>query len=60
MAGRARTRRRWSEEEKRRIVAQTLIPAVSSDADFRKPAMDTAGWLHVDSADSHTRPAACK
>ena len=29
MAGRARTRRRWSQEEKRRIVAQTLIPGVS-------------------------------
>ena len=29
MAGRGRTRRRWSQEEKRRIVAQTLIPEVS-------------------------------
>ena len=29
MAGRARTRRRWSQEEKRRSVAQTLIPGVS-------------------------------
>ena len=29
MAGRARMRRRWSHEEKRRIVAQTLIPEVS-------------------------------
>ena len=29
MAGRAGMRRRWSHEEKRRIVAQTLIPGVS-------------------------------
>ena len=29
MGGRHRTRRRWSHEEKRRIVAQTLIPGVS-------------------------------
>ena len=29
MAGRGRTRRRWSQEEKRRIVAQTLTPEVS-------------------------------
>ena len=29
MAGRTRTRRRWSRDEKRRIVAQTLIPGVS-------------------------------
>ena len=29
MAGRYRVRRRWSEEEKRRIVAQTLIPGMS-------------------------------
>ena len=29
MAGRGRTRRRWSQEDKRRIVAQTLIPGVS-------------------------------
>ena len=29
MAGQARTRRGWSQKEKRRIVAQTLIPEVS-------------------------------
>ena len=29
MAGRQRMRRRWSQEEKRRIVAQTLMPGVS-------------------------------
>ena len=29
MAGRHRTRRRWSQEEKRRIVAQTQMPGVS-------------------------------
>ena len=29
MAGRHRTRRRWSEEEKRRIVGQTLVPGMS-------------------------------
>ena len=29
MAGRARTRRRWSHEEKRQIVAQTLVPGMS-------------------------------
>ena len=29
MAGRGRTRRRWSQEEKRRIVAQTLMSGVS-------------------------------
>ena len=29
MAGRARTRRRWSQEEKRQIVAQTLVPGMS-------------------------------
>ena len=29
MAGRHRTRRRWSEEEKRQIVAQTLVPGMS-------------------------------
>ena len=29
MAGRHRTRRRWSPEEKRQIVAQTLVPGMS-------------------------------
>ena len=29
MAGRVRTRRRWSHEEKRQIVAQTLVPGMS-------------------------------
>ena len=29
MAGRTRTRRRWSSEEKRQIVAQTLVPGMS-------------------------------
>ena len=29
MAGRQRMRRRWSQEEKRRIVAQTLMPGAS-------------------------------
>ena len=29
MAGRRRTRRRWSHEEKRQIVSQTLVPGMS-------------------------------
>ena len=29
MAGRGRRRRRWSDEEKRQIVAQTLVPGMS-------------------------------
>ena len=41
MAGRARMRRRWSHEEKRRIVAQTLIPGVSVSQVARRYEVNT-------------------
>ena len=49
MGGRQRTRRRWSREEKRRIVAQTLIPGVSASQVARRYDVNTNlvfTWRH--------------
>ena len=49
MAGRVRRRRRWPQEEKRRIVAQTLIPEVSVSQVARRYGINTHlvfKWRH--------------
>ena len=56
MAGRARMRRRWSEEEKRRIVGQTLIPGVSVSQVARRYDVN-ANLLFTWRRDPRLRPA---
>ena len=56
MAGRQRMRRRWSQEEKRRIVAQTLMPGASVSQVARRYDVNT-NLVFTWRRDTRLRPA---